>query len=1185
MAGLTFGAFIKAIFVGAAAGAGAGVIAGVTIARIALLAVAAKLTARKPQLPDFASQKLTSVRSTREPRRVTYGRDLLSGPVFFINLGGTDNKTLYQSVALTGHEVDAIEEVWIDIQDNANQHPNTVVTDAQIDAVTLNVTSGPFAEVDASTPVMRIYRGLGDPAQGIDPILQGDFPVQWTNDHRMDGVATVTVAATIVEGREDAFPTGFSNIRALIRGKKIYDPRLDSTNGGTGTHRLGDETTWEWSRNNALVLADYMRAESVDYPLDGQIGWTVPDNRLDWALVRAAADVCDETLEDPSGTVTRYQFDGTIVASDQREQVIESIKDSFLCRMAYVNGLWKMWAGVAQAATVTLTADDLRDGPDNQPQSAHRERWNRVRGNFIDPDRFYQAVGYPEQRSSTFETEDTEVRYRDLDFSHTKREFECQRKAIIRLKQSRNQEVVIWPGNWRVFRIMAGITVLVTLPEQQFSSTKFLVTEWALAEDGNGIDLTLVKEDDTAWADPLVGEYTSRARGIIQFNDIGVPAPSGLTAIGVDGGIQLQWTNPSAELFDVIEIHASPDSAFSNSILVETVRATTYLHRFSVETTRFYWIRARTAQGLLSARFPDSDVSTISARSQIRERVQGIPAGVTGDLLFFHNMDIDGVQASEVRVRGTFIQDPTTDIKKSFNRGNALAEVRTPFNGAVTTDAAYLMWSDTLVATRFATLTIASIANHQIIAIEYDDAAGTWEAMDDANTREAFTPAATDIILARIVKTSTTGGIDSLLSFIDFQLASDAAPVDLFVEDFAGRDMKGRYLPVATEVDNPGVVTYTEDGDVGGVVLQSAGDLAGTVNSGRQWRELDRLFPFNPKLLYKFTFRARQPNANTTANNDFFAGFAGVAADGFTRINTAGVDTSGSSHYIAALSVELDNLLGVNEWGEFVGYLYGHDTLNDLPDSNTIGNRDPFIPSHAEPGIKHFRPQFILNLSGDATTQLDYYKIEAIDPASLNPIIPDAKFSLHNDLEEWWEDKSAAGGQGGSSIIDSAGPNVNQNAARFDTSLTSTGDTMRLASKHQFPSQETRVCLRITAKFSNNWANGRIFATGWNFQSDGTELGFIDGDEINPITESLTLNQWVTFDLCVSAGSDVTAWNRFGISVAPVGGALVGTVDVASIVATLIPETFNVNRDGLVPKPGSGAGTRFLREDGVWAVP
>lgn len=56
---------------------------------------------------------------------------------------------------------------------------------------------------------------------------------------------------------------GSLNISARVRGRRLYDPRKDSTvAGGSGPHRSNNPGTWEWSDNPALALGDFLASTS-----------------------------------------------------------------------------------------------------------------------------------------------------------------------------------------------------------------------------------------------------------------------------------------------------------------------------------------------------------------------------------------------------------------------------------------------------------------------------------------------------------------------------------------------------------------------------------------------------------------------------------------------------------------------------------------------------------------------------------------------------------------------------------------------------------------------------------------------------------------------------------------------------------------------------------------------------------
>ncbi len=590
--------FIKYIFVGGATG---GTALAVNLARVALLAIVAKITAPKLDLSGRAQTKTFTIKDSIAPQAFIYGEDLISGPMIFANVAtlANENRDLYVLVALTGHEVDSVTAYRIDSLDI----PLTDLSGAEDG----DVISGDY------NGVARVDFRHGTSTQVVIPSLDTVFtsPDLFNSAHTGRGWSYMLWEFNLVEGSEAVFKNTPQNLRALIKGRKIYDPRLDSTNGGSGPHRLADDTTWEWSHNPALCLADFIR--------DDKFGMREEDDRIDWPMVITAADVCEELVAIPvASTQERYTCNATFFATEKRGEVRDELLGSMIGRMVFSQGLWKMWAGEAVVSDVTLTEANLAGGIQMEASTPSRERYNRVRGKFVDASRDYTAAAYPEQRSSTFVTEDGgEVREIVADFTSTNNSFEAQRKAIIFLKQSRNQRVVVFQGNYSCFRIQPGATVTLTIDEYGFAGEKFFVTQWALAPDG--IELTMVEEVDSVWSDPLEGDYTVRTEtGVLVFGDTGVPAPTGLVAVTLQNGALLTWTNPIQSAFDHIEIHAANENVRGSAVIIGTTQAETF-YEVLVETqrTRYYWIRAVNAFGQVSDFEPDLTTTTASVFPQI----------------------------------------------------------------------------------------------------------------------------------------------------------------------------------------------------------------------------------------------------------------------------------------------------------------------------------------------------------------------------------------------------------------------------------------------------------------------------------------------------------------------------------------------------------------------------------------
>ena len=81
-----------------------------TVAIIGAVTVAGSVAAAKKlfavELPkvDTDGSRQRTVKSTTEAQKVIYGEALVSGPISYIGLRGTNNEDLYQVIALAGHE-------------------------------------------------------------------------------------------------------------------------------------------------------------------------------------------------------------------------------------------------------------------------------------------------------------------------------------------------------------------------------------------------------------------------------------------------------------------------------------------------------------------------------------------------------------------------------------------------------------------------------------------------------------------------------------------------------------------------------------------------------------------------------------------------------------------------------------------------------------------------------------------------------------------------------------------------------------------------------------------------------------------------------------------------------------------------------------------------------------------------
>ena len=143
-------------------------------------------------------------------------------------------------------------------------------------------------------------------------------------------------------------------------------------------------------------------------------------------------------------------------------------------------------------------------------------------------------------------------------------------------------------------------------------------------------------------------------------------------------------------------------------------------------------------------------------------------------------------------------------------------------------------------------------------------------------------------------------------------------------------------------------------------------------NGGSSWEIWQENIPFDPNATYKISCRVRQTTDPTVGGKYFYCGFAGVAPDGATLLNTVGVGTYSNQHYCAVSSVALTAGSG---WVEFTGYVKGYGSPNGT--SGSCPN--PASPCKAYQGVQYIRPLIILNYSGgNGIADIDYFRIQKL---------------------------------------------------------------------------------------------------------------------------------------------------------------------------------------------------------------
>jgi hypothetical protein len=415
-----------------------GVLFGVFSIARALLTIAlagiSYLLSPRPTVPDFAARQrgLTiTIRDPVMPREIIYGRRRKGGTVAFVRESDS-NSILHLVIVLAGHECEAIDEIYFN---------GDLAFDAAGDV------QDPF------TGLATVTKHLGAADQLADDDLIAAFPGVWTENHRLRGICYIYVTLTFDADVYRNLP----NITAIVRGKKVYDPRIDDV---------------VWSENAALCLADYLH--DPEYGLAAPYGEEIATDDL-----IEAANICDEEVPTPIGTEPRYTANGVLFSSDEPQRNVEALLSAMRGSLVYTGGQWIIRAGAFVTPTVELDEHDLRGDLLVQARIPRRDLFNAIRGLYVSPEHDWLPTDFPAHFPNVYRDEDNGERiWRDIELPFTISPYMAQRLALLELHEGRQQISVIAPFSLKALRLRAGDTVGLSNARMGWSNKPFVVADW-----------------------------------------------------------------------------------------------------------------------------------------------------------------------------------------------------------------------------------------------------------------------------------------------------------------------------------------------------------------------------------------------------------------------------------------------------------------------------------------------------------------------------------------------------------------------------------------------------------------------------------------------------------------------------------------------------------------------------------
>jgi len=498
-----------------------------------------------PELDNLSGGATTTVKESSPTQKIVYGKTRVGGSIVFVDITGTDNEYLHLLICFASHEVEDIEKIYFNDKEAWNSTSGTV---------------SPFNAVIVDDPYVTVDLVKGSQTGAIGALVNRSS--YWTTDHKNLGHTMVYTRlmwdsndGSSGEGKSNSlFPQGIPNVTALIKGKKVYDPRKDSTSAvydsslGTSTHRLATASTWEWSQNPALIVRDYMT--------DDKFGLKDSDSLINLASLAAAANICDQsvTLAD-SSTQKRYECDGRIDSGKTIKTNLEGLLASMAGTLVYSGGEYFINAGAYVSPSLTLTESDIVSDIKVTTRTPRKQQYNAVKGQFLSAQKNYIPMEYPAFISSTYATEDGEPLYLDVPLHFVTDDHRAQRIAKLKLLKSRQQTVATFSVNLIGLKLKCGDTISVTNTKMGWSSKVFEVIDYSINPQSSGaiaVTISCVETASAVYDWSTSDEQTMNFGGTITLpNGSTVNAPTSLSvsnspALQDDGSIlpaaNITWT-------------------------------------------------------------------------------------------------------------------------------------------------------------------------------------------------------------------------------------------------------------------------------------------------------------------------------------------------------------------------------------------------------------------------------------------------------------------------------------------------------------------------------------------------------------------------------------------------------------------------------------------------------------------
>ncbi|HEY0011551.1 MAG TPA: carbohydrate-binding protein [Allosphingosinicella sp.] len=541
------GTIAGAIGVGVAI-AGISLATVLTVVGVGLTGVGLFMLSKKMSKPGSTQNQLNLKLDTQAPVPVAYGRTASGGYLTYRDTYGAKNKYLAMVAVLSaGGPIDAIESFYAsDYLVNFSGTPTTA-------AATATGISPDNGKSKLYKNKLRMRYQLGDapasltPSTAIGDTLPG-------NPGKLSGLAHAVMR---LEHDQDAFPQGVPKPLWVIRGVRLYDPRLDSTYpGGSGSHRVNDPTTWAYSENPYLAALNWTLGRYAN-------GKRVYGIGANWDEVDVAAFVTGANVADANN----WKVGGVVTTNDDKFAVLGTILQTGggvpITRGAQISCV----VNTPLTSVFTVEEADVVGEIEVVNTTSWRDRINTVTPQYREPSQFWNIISGEIVTSATYVAEDGgEQKSQEVEFPLVQSAAQAHQLAAYELCNTREFLTFNLVGKPKLLNLRVGDSATVNIPEVASSSVKCLVLHREFNPSDQTVSLTLKSETDAKHAFALGQSQTAPPSASLNTYDPTSPDAPGATAWAISA---TSITNSAGVTIPALVVTGTSDDPYATVVITE----------------------------------------------------------------------------------------------------------------------------------------------------------------------------------------------------------------------------------------------------------------------------------------------------------------------------------------------------------------------------------------------------------------------------------------------------------------------------------------------------------------------------------------------------------------------------------------------------------------------------------------